>query len=214
MAFNHSRRPPARIGGVTKHMSFSRRFFIKIASGAALAAGIGAKPSLAARAQDLYAKGSTDPLAYYNLATFTQYLNSIFRLRGPITVDVPLTRVEDILSDKVSRTGGRESFVLHFRAGTVQVPQATYTVEHAALGSFKLFLVPAGTDENGEQWCVATINRLTYTGKPIGPLKPKKLGNPKAETALPEPQTMPGTKPVEPKAHRRRESDPDILSDY
>ena len=156
-------------------MSLSRRFFIKIASVAALAAGTGTKPAMEALAKDSDWKASTDPLSYYTQANFTQYLNSVFRLHGQITVDVRLIAVEDTLLDKVSRSGGRESFVLHFRDAAVELPQGSYAVEHAALGTFKLFLVPAGPDESGMHGCTATINRLAYAGKPIGPLKPFRL---------------------------------------
>ena len=198
-------------------MSVSRRFFIKIASVAAIAAGITAKPSLAAIVQDL-SEISPDPLAYYTQATFNQYLNSIFRLRGAITVDVTLTRVEDTLPAKVSRKGGRESFLLHFRGGAAALPQDTYTVEHAALGTFKLFLVPAGADENGAQGYTATFNRLAYSGKPMGPRKSarKTLENPTTETSSPEPPlTTPATKSAEPTAPkstpRQRKTDPELL---
>ena len=148
-------------------MPISRRIFIKTASIAAVAATVG-KPALVAVAQGTMQPGAntSDPLAYYTQATFTQYINSIFRLYGFRTVDVTLVKVQDTLSANVSRTGGRESFVLHFRGGDVQLPQDTYTVEHAALGTFRLFIVPSGADENGAQSYAATINRLAYNAKP------------------------------------------------
>ena len=149
-------------------MSISRRLFIKLASFAAIATGIATKPSLAAIVQDT-GKAGADPLSYYTQATFTQYLNSIFRLHGTITVDAMLTRVVDTLPLKDSRNGGRESFVLHFRGDAAQLPQGTYLVEHAALGTFKLFLVPAVADDSGAQGYTATINRLAHSGKLRGP---------------------------------------------
>jgi hypothetical protein len=149
-------------------MSVSRRLFIKLASVAAIARGLAAKPSLAAIVQDAE-KAGADPLSYYTQATFNQYLNSVFRLHGAVNVDVTLANVVDTLPLKVSRNGGRESFVLHFRGGAAQLPQGTYPVEHAALGTFKLFLVPAVPDDNGAQGYTATINRLAHTGKLQGP---------------------------------------------
>ena len=76
-----------------------------------------------------------------------------------------LEKVEDTLHATVSRTGGRESFMLHFRGGDVQLPQDTYTVEHSALGNFRLFLVPSGADENGAQSYVANDQSARVHGK-------------------------------------------------
>lgn len=182
-------------------MSVSRRIFIKTASVAAIAAATLGKSTLSALAQG----GATDPLANYTQATFTQYINSVFRLHGSRTVDVVLEKVQDTLPETVSRTGGRESFVLHFRGGDVRLPQDTYTVEHAALGSFGLFLVPSGADANGAQSYVATFNRLAYSAKPSSAPKamPRKAPEttPKPESSTPgnvTPETKspaPGEKP-------------------
>ena len=175
-------------------MSISRRIFLKTASVAAIAAATIGKSTLAVLAQG----GASDPLAYYTQATFTQYINSIFRLHGSRTVEVMLEKVQDTLSAKESRAGGRESFVLHFRGGDVQLRQDTYTVEHPALGTFGLFLVPGGADENGAQSYVATINRLAYTSKPNAapkamPRKSVPESTPKPESTEP-PKVAPETK--------------------
>jgi hypothetical protein len=171
-------------------MPISRRIFIKTASIAAITATVG-KSALVAVAQGVMQPGAstTDPLAYYTQATFTQYINSIFRIYGFRTVDVTLVKVEDTLSANVSRTGGRESFVLHFRGGDVKLPQDTYTVEHAALGSFGLFLVPNGADENGAQSYAATINRLAYTAKPNP--APKAMPRKSMPTSTPTTESTP-----------------------
>jgi hypothetical protein len=179
-------------------MPISRRIFIKTASVAAIAAATIGKSTLAALAQG----GATDPLSYYTQATFTQYINSIFRLHGSRTVEVMLEKVQDTLSAKESRAGGRESFVLHFRGGDVQLSQDTYTVEHAALGTFALFLVPSGADERGTQSYVATINRLAYTSKPSAapkamPRKSAPESKPTPESTEP-PKVAPQTKPAGP----------------
>ena len=207
-------------------MPISRRIFIKTASVAAMAAATVGKYTLVSLAQGPVQAGATDPLAYYTQATFTQYVNSIFRLYGFKTVDVMLEKVQDTLPANVSRTGGRESFVLHFRGGDVQLPQDTYTVEHSALGKFRLFLVPNGPDENGAQRYVATINRLAYTAKPIAapkamPRKSVPTSTPKTESPGPAnvtpeiktpgpaetPKPPPGVKP------RERKIDPERLSE-
>jgi len=213
-------------------MTISRRLFIQMASIAAIAAGTMAKPSLAAFAQGINKPGATgtDPLANYTQETFTQYLNSIFRLHGSTSVDVTLQRVEDTLSLKELRGGGRESFVLHFRGDSVQLPQDTYTVEHPALGTFLLFLVPSGPDENGAQGYTATINRLAYSAKPGGARKPlsrKALTEPTPEiptpgrpapvtpeTKSPGPAQGPAQAPTPKVQPRRRKVDPDLLPDF
>jgi hypothetical protein len=198
-------------------MSISRRRFIRIGTIAAVAAGISLKSGVLVRAQDLTEKGSlqaaaVDPLLNYTQATFAQYVNSIFRLRGFTTVDVTLMKVRDSLPAKTSREGGRESFSLHFRGGSVELPQDTYIVEHAALGTFRLFLVPTGTDENGAQGYVAVINRLAHANKPQTPRKPLRKQaptvTPQRETKTPEPVDRPETKPL-----RRGQTDPESLQD-
>ena len=156
-------------------MSISRRKFIRWGTVAALVAGLPLRSSIVAFAQKVSNGTGSDPLAFYTQATFTQYLNSIFRLRGPRTVDVTLVKVSDTFPAKATRAAGQESFTLLFRGGSVALPQDTYTVDHAALGTFQLFLVPGGTDENGAQSYVATINRLGYATKPSAPRR-KPLG--------------------------------------
>ena len=95
--------------------------------------------------------------------------------------------MQDTLPARESRTGGRESFVLHFRGGDVQLPQNTYLLEHPALGNFRLFLVPQGPDENGAQSYVATINRLSYTAKPSA--APKAMPRKSTPTSTPKPES-------------------------
>lgn len=204
-------------------MPISRRIFIKTASVAAIAAATVGKSTLAVLAQS----GATDPLSYYTQATFTQYVNSIFRLHGSKTVEVMLEKVQDTLPATVTRGGGRESFVLHFRGGDVLLPQDTYTLEHPALGNFQLFLVPGGADTNGAQSYVATINRLAYTSKPSAapkamPRKSAPDSKPKSDSPTPTkvtPETStPGpaekTEPQGPVKPRRRKVDPDNYPEF
>ena len=158
-------------------MSISRRKFISVGTIAAIGAGISIRPGLTALAQNVVDKAGsavTDPLANYTQATFAQYVNSVFRLHGFATVDVTLVKVEGTLPAKISRAGGRESFALFFRGGSIKLPQDTYIVEHAALGTFRLFLVPSDAGENGAQGYVAVINRLAYATKPALPRTQRK----------------------------------------
>lgn len=99
-----------------------------------------------------------DPLSNYSKAAFSSYLNSIFELHtGFGIVEVTLTQVDDM---PASRNG--ECFSLLFRGGRRPLRQDTYVLVHPALGTFRLLLVPAGTDRNGAQGYVATINRLSF----------------------------------------------------
>lgn len=212
-------------------MSISRRIFMKVGTAAAIAAGLSLKPSIIAIAQEvgdkLGAPTQNDPLAFYTQSTFLQYVNSVFRLRGLTTVDVTLERVEDTLPAKTSKAGGRESFVLHFRGGSRELPQNTYTVEHPALGTFQLFLVPTGADENGAQGYVATINRLAYAAKPgVIPRKTtgtkstggqttetKPVGPPIEATPAGPPSESPQPQPTAPKRSPKKKNSPDTLEE-
>lgn len=137
-------------------MSISRRLFIKAASVTAVVAATIGKSSLAAFAEE------DDPLVNYNQQTFTQQINSVFLVHGPQNVEVTLVSLEDTLPAG-EQAPGRECFVLHFRGGSQELPQNTYTIDHPSLGTFKLFLVPGGADGNGVQRYGATINRVPLT---------------------------------------------------
>jgi hypothetical protein len=187
---------PSPDTGKEKFMSFSRRRFLRAGAFAALFTGIPAKSALFALGQGIR-KGDRanpltplvapfDPLAYYTQSTLMQYLNTVFTLRGSVTADVTLKAVSDSLPANASRQPGRECFVLLFDNSDVFLAQETYSVQHPALGTFKLFLVPAGADENGKQSVVAIINRLSASeglisrppvwknSKKSGPIKPER----------------------------------------
>src|SRR5438552_18783248 len=100
-----------------KLMFVSRRKFIRIGAIAALAAGVPLKSSIVSFAQKISSAG-TDPLSLYTQATFTQYLNSVFRLHGSRIVDVTLMKVTDTFPTKAVRAAGQESFTLLFRGGS------------------------------------------------------------------------------------------------
>jgi len=148
-----------------------------------------------------------DPLANYTKATFTQYLNSVFELHAVSgVVAVTLLQVDDMPAAK-----GGECFTLLFRGGSRALRQDTYTISHPALGTFQLLLVPVGTDQNGAQGYLATINRLSYvdalapapvrssTTKRSGSMKPTTTPTPAptdtSPTASPTP-AQPATTPV------------------
>ena len=144
-------------------MSDSRRRFLKAGVMAALFAALPLKNVFGQSWKERDGNpGETpvtqsDPLANYSKASFTSYLNSIFQLQTSIgVVVVTLTRIDDMPAPK-----GGECFTMIFRGGHRALPQETYMITHPSLGNFFLFLVPAGTDQNGAQGYSATINRLS-----------------------------------------------------
>ena len=98
----------------------------------------------------------TDPLANYSKAAFVSYLNSVFQIHTVAgVVEVTLARVDDMPAAK-----GGECFSLLFRGGNKALKQDTYVLVHPSLSTFQLLLVPGGSDRNGAQEYLATINRL------------------------------------------------------
>jgi hypothetical protein len=141
-------------------MSKSRRTFVKAGLMTALFVATPLKSVLGKSFKDLAGAiplfDEDDPLANYTKSTFVSYLNSVFQIQTASgNVAVTLTSVDD----KPAPQGG-ECFSLLFVGGSEARSQNTYVVSHPALGTFNLFLVPAGSDENGAQKSVATLNRL------------------------------------------------------
>jgi len=180
-------------------MSDSRRKFLKAGLLAALFAAVPLKNVLGQSWTDRSDKSGADPndpLANYTKATFISYLNSVFQLHTVSgIVAVTLLKVDDMTPPK-----GGECFSLLFRGGSRALGQDTYTIDHAALGTFKLLLVPAGTDSNGAQGYLATINRLTYVEAqaPAPGGKPAKrtwMENSTAPANASPPRTSPAQSP-------------------
>lgn len=144
-------------------MSNSRRKFLRTGLLAALFAAIPLKNVLGQSWKDRDGNPNnnppvqSDPLALYSKATFKTYLNSIFQLHTFAGI-LPVTLTE--ISDLPAPENG-ECFSLLFRGGSQALRQETYTLVHPSLGTFQLLLVPAGTDQNGAQGYLATINRLS-----------------------------------------------------
>ena len=143
-------------------MTTSRRKFLKAGMVAAVFAAVPLRNVLGqgnGNQNNSVSITQNDPLAFYTKATFTFYINSIFQLHTVSgAVAVMLLKVDDMPAAK-----GGECFSLLFRGGSRPLRQDTYRIEHPALGTFYLLLVPAGTDQNGAQGYLATINRLTYS---------------------------------------------------
>jgi hypothetical protein len=145
-------------------MHNSRRKFLKTGVLAALFAAVPLKDALGQSWKDRdrnpgnNPEAQNDPLANYTKATFISYLNSVFELHTANgIIGVTLLKVDDMEAPK-----GGECFALLFRGGSRELRQDSYTLVHPALGTFQLLLVPVGTDDNGAQGYLATINRLSY----------------------------------------------------
>ena len=145
-------------------MHNSRRKFLKTGVLAALFAAVPLKDALGQSWKDRdhnpgnNHEAPNDPLANYTKATFISYLNSVFALHTTNgIIGVTLLKVDDMEAPR-----GGECFTLLFRGGSRDLPQDSYTLVHPALGTFQLLLVPVGTDDNGAQGYLATINRLSY----------------------------------------------------
>jgi len=139
-------------------MVVSRRGFIRQGSLLLLAGGVSL--GSADRVFGFTPSADTPPFNYAK-ATFLPHLNTIFRITYPNlskTITTTLIEISDIGPVPDKSETGRECFVLKFR-GTEGISQNTYLIDHAVLGQFKLFLVPAGKNNKGT-YCQAVINRL------------------------------------------------------
>src|SRR5256714_3508608 len=189
-------------------MSNSRRKFLKLGALATLFAAIPFKTVLAQGWKDRDGNptntppAQADPLANYTKATFRTYLNSIFQLHTVNgIVEVTLLQVTDMQAPK-----GGECFTLLFRGAARAQRQDTYTPVHPSMGTLQLLLVPTGTDQNGAQGYVATINRLSLADaatmgpptKQTGRSQPAKTTSTPATTPPPAvtPSVTPSTQPT------------------
>ncbi|HXO21476.1 MAG TPA: hypothetical protein VOA87_16300 [Thermoanaerobaculia bacterium] len=81
-------------------------------------------------------------------STFSPHLGSRFRvpLGAADALELELVEVKGLGTVAGPR---QEPFSLLFRGGPRDryLPQSTYRLEHAEMGSFELFLVPLGADE-------------------------------------------------------------------
>lgn len=103
-----------------------------------------------------------NPLYNYTRDTFAAYVNSIFIVNSVPLAEIVLVEVKEtpLVTDKRATTvAAGECFTLVFRGpAKTHFQQETYTLDHAALGKFELFLTP--TDSPGkQQYYTAVINR-------------------------------------------------------
>lgn len=93
----------------------------------------------------------TRPLAALGAEDFEPLRGETFRLQAPdAPQDVVLVDVTRLPSATVAPDGRRVAFSLVFRSPLPgHLPQAIYALEHAALGTLELFLVPIGPRDGG-----------------------------------------------------------------
>jgi len=137
-------------------MATSRRNFLKTGTMGLLCAGMPAvlaKVVVGRPAASGFPETNAESQINFTKETFTRYLNTTFRINtDSAAVDLRLSRVTDLkaISKIPARIAGKESFSLMFVApsNAACLTQNTYVLEHAALGSFSLFLVPVGKSTN------------------------------------------------------------------
>jgi len=154
-------------------MVVSRRSFVKRGSLLVLAAAVslGSADGVFGRdtnptnstsiPNDLSAEDSPAAEFDYSKATFLPHLNTIFRIHVSSSkiISATLVGVDDSGPVPDKPQPGRECFELKFRGTEALSKQDTYRIEHQILGSFELFIVPAGLKQKYFYY-VAVINRL------------------------------------------------------
>lgn len=149
-------------------MSFSRRKFLRAGSLVALSASFPLRSIFAATRNKSGAILDHTPLdkrLFLSRETFARYLNTKFSFdhsEVPSTI-LKLIEVNDLTPLEGRRSAaatGRECFAAVF-TGPENVPlrQETYTVTHASLGRFEMFIVPIGDSRKGRRY-EAVFNRL------------------------------------------------------
>jgi hypothetical protein len=93
-------------------------------------------------------------LGEVTLETFAGHVGEPFRIRVPeadVAVGVTLGTAEQLSQDV--GLGSRLPFSIIFYGPSDRIlPQQIYSVEHEALGSYELFLVPLQPDDNGARY--------------------------------------------------------------
>jgi hypothetical protein len=97
-----------------------------------------------------------DPLRELNLHTFVDCIGDPFRIAfSDGEVELSLAEANSIVAGHSEpEAEQRQPFSLIFRGGPPDryLPQSTYALEHAALGTLPMFLVPLGPDKQGMRY--------------------------------------------------------------
>ena len=85
-------------------------------------------------------------------AEFSKHLNTTFHVANQQPVDLELTNVKSYLS-KEHEEAGMERFSAFFSGPqNPYLAQGIYSLEHEAMGTFELFLVPIASNQKGFQY--------------------------------------------------------------
>jgi len=145
----------------------TRRRFVRAGAAAIVLAGVpiprlnpflgavaGAAPARAGGAA-----GAAGADVFSSASNFTPLVNTVFHVRSSTgsTAELRLTRVDQLpaIVTRARTTTPGVSFSLTFDGGR-RMSQNSYTVQHASLGTFSMFLVPAGSGTAS----TAVVNRL------------------------------------------------------
>jgi hypothetical protein len=93
-----------------------------------------------------------------HLETFSEHLNSKFAVKRESSADA-VVELQLIEAKRVSKAPGYEQFSLIFNGPLDSyLEQAIYSFEHDGIGTFEMFIVPIGKDEDGFKY-QAVVNR-------------------------------------------------------
>jgi hypothetical protein len=148
----------------TPQKTMSRTGLLKLGAVAAFVLGTG--PASRALASDTTGKDAATPTPtirhpvrgprYLRFATYVPLVGSSFRIHRSQASALSV----ELVSAKALPSDVGESFSLIFRGhGNAKLQQETYTLEHARLGRFPLFLVPVGPARRGQDF-QAIVNRI------------------------------------------------------
>jgi hypothetical protein len=90
---------------------------------------------------------ATADLATLGINDFEPYLDAVFEMQSPGGM-IPLKLAKTEKAGQSKRAGGAFSLLFVAPAGSWQ-PQAIYPVNHPALGTMEIFLVPTGPLSGG-----------------------------------------------------------------
>ena len=138
----------------------SRRRFLKYAAGGMAGIALITLDSGRSISKLSIESAAIDSLNHLEKSVFAQHLGEIFTIRrGALdTVDIELVEVSDFLHKDIHPVS--ESFSIVFRGSKYQpLEQGTYEVEHSAIGTFFLFIVPIYHEEGSLNY-EAVFNRL------------------------------------------------------
>jgi hypothetical protein len=141
-------------------MPFTRREFIK-ASAVVGCAGIVGIPGLHADEIQAPPQAFSNPTFFLNQTTLRQHLRSRFRVeRGGIAGDTTLKLIKVVDRASGSNSPTYECFSAYFAGSkTLPLDQGTYVMHHRELGTFQLFIVPAGSGRK-QHYYEALFNRI------------------------------------------------------